>query len=80
MHSVNSFWNILELKNLLVIILISCYCFVMHSHAQSLKNFVLVVVLFSVIFLLPINIQKLSEASWWHGEAVSSTSLLHRHH
>ena len=59
MHSVNSFCNILELRNPLVIVLSSCYCFVMHSHAQSLKNFVLVVVLFSVIFLLLINIQKL---------------------
>ena len=31
----------------------------MYSHAQSLKNVVVVVVLFSVIFLLLINIQKL---------------------
>ena len=30
----------------------------MHSHAQSPKNFIVVVVLFTVIFLLLINIQK----------------------
>ena len=48
-------------------VLNSCYSFVMHSHAQSLKNFVVVVVLFSVIFLLLINIQKLSPFDYCHG-------------
>ena len=43
MHSVNSFWNILELRNHLLFVLSSCYCFVMHNHAQFLKNFVLVI-------------------------------------